>query len=173
MCYELLIGIVKNIFISDQNQEGILEGCTYDSHKWKTRSFRFNLSSYHFDSKTKSVNNWIRSVISQSVKAFPNSCSPMRLIQVQNGMVCSSVGFLWEQIQWKNAFGSKLTRRAHACKANNDFISCKNQLVHYIKFIYSEKATKFCEISTLLLTGTTYDKSKVEIRKIVWPSQNK
>ena len=25
----------------------------------------------------------------------------------------------------------------------------------YIKFIYSEKATKFCEISTLLLTGTT------------------
>ena len=32
-----------------------------------------------------------------------------------------------------------------------------------IKFIYSEKATKFCEISTLLLTGTTQDKSKVEI----------
>ena len=32
-----------------------------------------------------------------------------------------------------------------------------------LKFIYSEKATKFCEISTLLLTGTTYDKSKVEI----------
>ena len=32
-----------------------------------------------------------------------------------------------------------------------------------LKFIYSEKATKFCEIFTLLLTGTTYDKSKVEI----------
>ena len=32
-----------------------------------------------------------------------------------------------------------------------------------VKFIYSEKATKFCEIFTLLLTGTTYDKSKVEI----------
>ena len=32
-----------------------------------------------------------------------------------------------------------------------------------IKFIYSEKATKFCEISTLLLTGTTQDKSKAEI----------
>ena len=32
-----------------------------------------------------------------------------------------------------------------------------------VKFIYSEKATKFCEISTLLLTGTTYDKSKVGI----------
>ena len=25
-----------------------------------------------------------------------------------------------------------------------------------VKFIYSEKATKFCEISTLLLTGITY-----------------
>ena len=32
-----------------------------------------------------------------------------------------------------------------------------------VKFIYSEKVTKFCEISTLLLTGTTQDKSKVEI----------
>ena len=31
-----------------------------------------------------------------------------------------------------------------------------------VKFIYSEKATKFCKISTLLLTGTTQDKSKVE-----------
>jgi hypothetical protein len=26
----------------------------------------------------------------------------------------------------------------------------------YIKFIYSEKATKFCEISTNYLTGSTY-----------------
>ena len=34
---------------------------------------------------------------------------------------------------------------------------------HGIKFIYSEKATKFCEIFTLILTGTTYDKSKVKI----------
>ena len=33
----------------------------------------------------------------------------------------------------------------------------------YIKFIYSEKATKFCQIPTLLLTGTTKDKNKVEI----------
>ena len=32
-----------------------------------------------------------------------------------------------------------------------------------IKFIYSEKATKFCEISTLLLSVCTVDKSKVEI----------
>ena len=32
-----------------------------------------------------------------------------------------------------------------------------------LKFIYSEKATKFCEISTLLLTTVHTVKSKVEI----------
>ena len=32
-----------------------------------------------------------------------------------------------------------------------------------LKFIYSEKATKFCEISNVDLTVTTYDKSTVEI----------
>ena len=32
-----------------------------------------------------------------------------------------------------------------------------------VKFIYTEKATKFCEISTVDLTVTTWDKSTVEI----------
>ena len=37
-----------------------------------------------------------------------------------------------------------------------------------VKFIYSEKATKFYEISTVDLTVTTWDKSMVEIlQKIV------
>ena len=35
----------------------------------------------------------------------------------------------------------------------------------FVKFIYSEKARKFCEISTLLLTVCTAVKSKVEILK--------
>ena len=39
----------------------------------------------------------------------------------------------------------------------------KNLTESVIKFIYSEKATKFCEISNLLLTGTTQDKSEVDI----------
>ena len=43
---------------------------------------------------------------------------------------------------------------------DGSFFKC-NQL----KFIYSEKATKFLEISTLLLTGTTQGKSKVEISR--------
>ena len=33
----------------------------------------------------------------------------------------------------------------------------------FLKFIYSEKATKFCEISTSLLSTVHTDKSKVEI----------
>ena len=37
--------------------------------------------------------------------------------------------------------------------------------IPYLKFIYSEKATKFCEISTLLLTTVHTVKSKVEILK--------
>ena len=32
-----------------------------------------------------------------------------------------------------------------------------------MKFIYSEKATKFCKISSLLLSVYTVDKSKVDI----------
>ena len=35
--------------------------------------------------------------------------------------------------------------------------------VFLLKFVYSEKATEFCEISTLLLSTVHTDKSKVEI----------
>ena len=35
--------------------------------------------------------------------------------------------------------------------------------IHLLKFIYCEKATKFCKILNILLTGTTWDKSMVEI----------
>jgi hypothetical protein len=40
---------------------------------------------------------------------------------------------------------------------------CHTKQTRIVKFIYSEKVTKFCEISTLLLTSATKDKSKVEI----------
>ena len=42
---------------------------------------------------------------------------------------------------------------------------CSKNLVNYliVKFVYSEKATKFCDISTLLLSTVHKDKSKVEI----------
>ena len=41
-----------------------------------------------------------------------------------------------------------------------------------VKFIYSEKATKFCEIFPLLLSVCTVDKVRGIFRKILWPSQN-
>ena len=41
-----------------------------------------------------------------------------------------------------------------------------------IKVLYSEKATKFSEISTLLLFYVVPVKSKGRFRKILWPSQN-
>ena len=44
-------------------------------------------------------------------------------------------------------------------------------LLLHSKFIYSEKATKFCEISTLLLT-VLYSKVRWIFRKILWPNQN-
>jgi hypothetical protein len=39
----------------------------------------------------------------------------------------------------------------------------KHPLFNILKFNYSEKATKFCKIFNLLLTGTPYDKIKVKI----------
>ena len=47
----------------------------------------------------------------------------------------------------------------------NDFIYLIVEWMNFLflKFIYSEKASKFCKISTLLLTGTAKDKSKVKI----------
>ena len=55
-----------------------------------------------------------------------------------------------------------------AMKANENAVgifSKGDELVEsFVKFIYSEKATKFCEIFTLLLTGTTYIlRTKVQI----------
>ena len=51
---------------------------------------------------------------------------------------------------------------------NSNRVNClklfqKIEICKEVKFIYSEKNTKFCEIFTLLLTGTTQDKSKVKI----------
>ena len=44
---------------------------------------------------------------------------------------------------------------------------CHNEDLQLLKFIYSEKAAKFCETSTLLLSYVVTDKSKVEISQNV------
>ena len=42
----------------------------------------------------------------------------------------------------------------------------------YLKFIYSEKAIKFCVIFPLLLTVCKKSKVRGRFRKILWPSHN-
>ena len=70
------------------------------------------------------------------------------------------------------------TKLIHFSIKYNTWSAVKMFLLHHLvslrtlKFIYSEKATKFCEISTLLLSYVVPVKSKVRFRKILWPSQN-
>ena len=40
--------------------------------------------------------------------------------------------------------------------SKKDLFICSRNIPIFVNFIYSEKATKFCEISTVDLTGTTY-----------------
>ena len=75
----------------------------------------------------------------------------------------------------KTCFVTSLTNftKKHNPKYNRCITSflvcCENDV---LKFIYSEKATQFCEIYTIDLTVTTQDKSTVEFHKILLPSQN-
>ena len=45
----------------------------------------------------------------------------------------------------------------------SDWFKVTRKIILQLKFIYSEKATKFCEISSLLLSYVVPAKSKVEI----------
>ena len=57
---------------------------------------------------------------------------------------------------WKNLLNFVLWNFSHLCPFHN-------LLYMYIKFIYSEKATKFCEISTVDLSYVVTVKSTMEI----------
>ena len=56
-----------------------------------------------------------------------------------------------------------LIKKILALKGGMQFFQYKQNTVHLLKFIYSEKATKFCEIFPLLLTVCTVVKSKEKI----------
>ena len=61
------------------------------------------------------------------------------------------------------AFGtSKLLKLTHAFPVTH-ILDRIDSGYFMVKFIHLEKATKFCEIFSLLLTGTTQDKRKVKI----------
>ena len=46
------------------------------------------------------------------------------------------------------------------------------KIVKLLKFIYSEKATKFCEIFSLILSYVVQSKVRWRFHKILWPPQN-
>ena len=46
------------------------------------------------------------------------------------------------------------------------------EIIADLKFIYSEKATKFCEMSTVNLSYVVPVKSMMEILQTLWPPQN-
>ena len=51
---------------------------------------------------------------------------------------------------------------------NKNALESEHNLLVILKFIYSEKVTKFCKISTLLLYFVVPVKSKVEISQKFW-----
>ena len=65
----------------------------------------------------------------------------------------------WKFISWKS---KNLIANSDPClMIELEFELCIKNKVKVLKFIYSEKATKFCTISTVDLTGTTLDKSRL------------
>ena len=65
----------------------------------------------------------------------------------------SNLGTLTLAVQFQRRYLSK-------CSKLQNFFKTLHPL---LKFIYFEKATKFCEICTLLLTGTVHRTKKVKI----------
>ena len=68
----------------------------------------------------------------------------------------SRQGLRLKSINLLNCLKNYLDNSAVICSADQT-------VLEFLKFIYSEKATKFCEISPLLLTVCTVVKSKGEI----------
>ena len=71
-----------------------------------------------------------------------------------------------EEVRNNNVARQQAIRQARFLKVSGDAVvrvvkrvdnaEENNNLGELLKFIYTEKATKFCKIFTLLLTGTTY-----------------
>ena len=71
---------------------------------------------------------------------------------------------VWSTANIKNTLPFIRKKTQHSSyKPTSLSTTSQKMLVDKIKFVYSEKATKFCEISTLLLSAVHTDKSKVEI----------
>ena len=87
-------------------------------------------------------------------KAFPQS----KLLQYFSPILLKGV----KQIVFRRGM-TKILLRLHTTMGWNQFWTWNFFMSLCLKFIYSEKAKKFCKISTLLLSVCTVDKIKVEI----------
>ena len=104
----------------------------------------------------------------KSVHTHTNAAEERRCIGWQHPILYweKPILFLWWYATARGtALDCKLRTKIITKLKNISSIFWHNSKVHIvkyyttegcIKFIYSEKATKFCEISTLLLTGTTF-----------------
>ena len=86
--------------------------------------------------------------LNQNLLSDPKSLKKA-LAQVPMPPWCNETAYPVETVTWKGTEYSRL--------------DAATELFHKVKFIYSEKATKFCEISTLLFSYVVPVKSKVEI----------
>ena len=100
----------------------------------------YNMTKVHQADRTVVRMNDNR--IYKNVNLFPQDWHCSRATAKKN----ISLNNLWNGEVW--------VLRTHA-KSERCFFSNQISASLIVKFIYSEKATKFCEIFTLLLTGTT------------------
>ena len=74
-----------------------------------------------------------------------------------------------ELMELYNLYKQELETRS--TKENQFVEELDNQIIR-VKFIYSEKATKFCEISTVSKLIVNRTNLRWRFRKNLWPSQN-
>ena len=103
--------------------------------------------------------NYVRKVAETAVQLFISNDKP----NISGMILAGSADFKTELSQsdmFDPRLQGKIIKLVDVSYGGN-FLFCF--LKTLLKFIYSEKATKICEISTLLLTVCTVVKSKVEI----------
>ena len=94
---------------------------------------------------------------------YPQGCQEVAQRKIRN---CTDVehNYQWSLVEFCQIyFNRKTMLRDYEAARNCGQPKNYEKLAKVLKFIYSEKGTKFCKISTVDLIITTQDKSTVEI----------